>query len=484
MLINPNPLLKKDVYKTGHPLQYPSNTEYIYSNHTARKSRVPGVNHVTYFGINNYLEVLVREWKPFFEDSKLAAQYIQEYKTICKNILGYSVDTTHLEALQKYGRLPLTVNCVPEGTKVPIGVPMMTMKNTHPCGFFLPQSIETDMSSRIWMALTSATTAVIRRQKDNIAVKQSGGPKEFLPYLCHGFEYRGMGGLEAAIMSGLGQLIAFNGHDTIPAMVRLQEVYTNTGWIGNSIAATEHSVMCVNGENLEFETIERILSLYPDVAVSIVSDTWNIWRVIDNYLPRLGTKLTNRTAPLVIRPDSGEPVNILMGDKKSPEGIVREGVVNALMSRFGHRVTPKGYKLLPQYLGTVYGDAMNDERCDSLNTRMLEQRVCPTCTVRGIGSYQHQMVTRDTYGQAIKGTEATVNGEVREMFKDPITSDGEKRSLRGKVGVVYDTEGNIIGCRDRLQPNDDTGYTYQPLVDGILQLNTNFNHVRQVTKVW
>lgn len=485
MLRNENPLFLKDVYKTGHAKQYPLGTERIQSNHTARKSRVPGINHVTYAGLDNYFELLVRQWEPFFRDATLAKHFIAEYEDRCVDILGHNVDTSHLRELQRYGRLPLDVHSVPEGTLVPIGVPMMTIENTHPCGYFLPQMIETDMSSRSWMTLTSATTAVERRRRDNIAVGQSGGPKEMLPYLTHGFEYRGMGGIEAAIMAGIGHLIGFDGTDTIPAMIRIQEVYGHDlTWSGRSVAATEHSVMCVAGEGKEFETYKRLLEIYPDVPISIVSDTWNLWRVVSEYLPSLGDLLTKRTAPVIIRPDSGDPLKILTGNPSSNEGIERQGLVPFLLERFGNRETSKGYRLLPQFLGTVYGDAMNMDRCDKLNDIVLKMKICPTTTVRGMGSYQHQYVTRDTFGQAFKGTDATVNGVECEMFKDPITGDGEKKSMKGRVGIVRDKNGNVVAGRDCLSIGDDTGYTYNPLRDGRLFLNGSFSDVRKQTGVW
>jgi len=478
MLKSRNPLLRLDMYKTEHMRQYPEGTTFIRSNHTARKSRIPGIDRVIFFGVNNALATLHEEWEYFKENRELC---LSEYSEVIGSATGVAPDLTHLRRLNG---LDLTIMALPEGTSVPIGVPMMTIQNTTPESFFLPQMIESDLSSRMWMAVNSATIAVEMRRRLNKALETSGGPVEMAPYLNHDFSYRGMAGEEAAIMSGLGHLVGSNGTDTVLAIKRVNELYGK--YAGASIAATEHSVMCVDGEDLEYETFERLLRLYPHQPIAVVSDTWNLWRVVGDYIPRLGGLLTARKAPLVIRPDSGSPCDILMGDARSSEGIARQGLGPFLLERFSgsRRFTPKGYQLLPCFVGTVYGDAMTMERCDELSERMLAAGICPSNTVRGVGSFTYQYNTRDTFGQAFKATEAVVEGEHRELFKDPITSDGEKKSLRGRVGVRFDTTGRVVGSRDRLSENDDAGFYYMPMHWGKLRLSGSFDDIRRRTGVW
>ncbi len=484
MLRSENPLLTIDMYKSGHEEQYNNNITQVYSNYIARKSRVEGIDHVVMFGLNNYLEHLNRRWSLFFEDGDYAKDCIVEYSKICREVLGRLVPYEHFHYLHEYGRLPLTIHSVPEGTIVPIRTPIFTIENTQGFARSLPQFIESDFSNRFWKSLTSATISVERRRKDNLAVEQSGGPKYLLPYLNHDFSYRGLSGSEDALMVGMGHLVGSDGSDTLPAIQRIKELYVGEH-IGRSVPATEHSVMCVNGKDLEYETFDRLLDIYSDSIISVVSDTWNLWRVIDTILPRLGAKLTNRTLPIVIRPDSGDPIKILMGNSKEADPVARMGVIPYLMDKFGFRLTDKGYKLLPVFLGTIYGDAMSSERCDSLNKTMLSYGVCPTCAVRGIGSYTYEYVTRDTFGQALKATLCKdISNVETEIFKDPITDSGEKKSLVGRVGLMHDNNNVIIGHRDRLSVNDPTGFTYNPMVDGTLNLDTDFTMIRKRTKVW
>lgn len=488
MLNTQNPLFNEDVYKTGHMKMTPPGVTGIYSTYTARGSRLPGVDYSIFFGLANYLADLHKRWRPFFSDSQVAGQFIQEYATVMKGILGHDVPTRPFQNLWNHQRLPITIRSVKEGTRVPLRTPSFVMENTEPDCYWLPQFLETDISNRLWKAINSATLSVHRRQRDREAIEQSGGPMFMLDYLNHDFSYRGMSGIEDAVMSGMGHLVGSNGTDTIPAVVRILELYKSAEWVGKSIPATEHSTMEIDGEGLEFETFKRLLAEYPG-PISVVSDTWNLWRVVQDYLPRLGKNLTERKAPLVIRPDSGDPVKILTGNSDGTESAEKMGLVPFLLSSArrngGVRYTPLGYQLLPEYLGTVYGDSMSPQRCDDLNEKFLAADICPTNTVRGIGSFTYEYQTRDSLGQAIKATQATVRGIRQDIFKRPVTDSGEKHSNVGRVGLVLGPDGRIEGSRDRLGPDEPDNYPWTPILDGKLQLGPmNFDLIRKETGAW
>jgi nicotinamide phosphoribosyltransferase len=487
MLDTQNPLFNEDVYKTGHIAQNPEGVTQVYSTWVPRRSRIEGVDYAIFFGLTNYLKYLKKRWEPFF-DSRLASNcFITEYSEVMRGILGYQVPVEHFRRLYELGRLPISIRAVHEGTQVPIRTPALVIESTHPDAAWLPQFLETDFSSFLWKPITSATLSVERRRRDNEAVAISGGPAEMLPYLNHDFSYRGMSGLQDAIISGMGHLVGSDGTDTIPAAVRIAELYRSLEWVGRSIGATEHSVMCIDGEGLELETFRRILRVYSDKPVSIVSDTWNLWRVLDTILPSLGSELRGRKAPLVIRPDSGEPVKILMGDTESSDGIVRQGLVPYLLDRYSEdcRLTEKGYRLLPSYLGSVYGDSMNMQRCDNLNATMLSKKICPTDTVRGIGSFTYEYQTRDSLGQAMKATEAIVGGRTRQIFKSPVTDSGEKKSDKGRVCLKFAEDGAITGHSDCHPSDKPDGFPWLPVIDGVFESTRHsFDEIRNRTGVW
>jgi nicotinamide phosphoribosyltransferase len=179
-------------------------------------------------------------------------------------------------------------------------------------------------------------------------------------------------------------------------------------------------------------------------------------------------------------------VKILMGDPQADVGIVRQGLIPYLLADWGDgEQTSKGYQLLPPCLGTIYGDAMTPERCDELNSVMLASHICPTNAVRGIGSYTYEYLTRDSLGQKLAATQAVVEGDVRDIFKDPITSDGEKKSYKGRVGLIYDDSGAIVGARGELGPTEPHGFDWTPLEDGIFApIDESFADVRKRTGVW
>lgn len=91
--------------------------------------------------------------------------------------------------------------------------------------------------------------------------------------------------------------------------------------------------------------------LYPSGIVSIVSDTYDLWQVCTDFLPRLKEKIAARDGKVVIRPDSGDPELILCGDPNAPEGSpARRGVVNLLADEFGTVVNDKGFRDLARRL--------------------------------------------------------------------------------------------------------------------------------------
>jgi nicotinamide phosphoribosyltransferase len=186
-----------------------------------------------------------------------------------------------MEALHKLGYLPLMVKSLPEGVVVPIGVPPMTMYNTHKDFGWLTNSIETWTSTELWMTCTSATTTFVYRKILDKYVDLTGGSAEFSEWQIHDFCVRGMAGIYAAAKSGYGHLLSSLGTDNLPAVKLVNDVYRGKEtFVGGSVPATEHSVMCAGGKESELETFRRLIKLYHSGVVSIVSDTWNLWNVI------------------------------------------------------------------------------------------------------------------------------------------------------------------------------------------------------------
>lgn len=292
-----------DSYKQGHYDMYPEDLTFLYSNFTPRKSRVEGVNAVIFFGLQYFLkEYLINSFnKTFFERPKEAV--LSAHKEFVAPFATGDVTLEQWSALHDLGYLPIEIKALPEGTACPIGIPMLTIQNTHPKFAWLVNFIETILSTSLWLPITSATTA--KRYRDIVEkwCEKTGGDMGFIDWQCHDFSMRGMASLEAACTSGAAHLTSFKGSDTIPAVPFLKEYYGATGIVAGSVNATEHSVQSVGGQEEELITFERLLDKYPSGIISIVSDTWDLWKVCTEYLPSLKDKILNRDGKCVIRPD-------------------------------------------------------------------------------------------------------------------------------------------------------------------------------------
>lgn len=450
--MNMLPVLLKDGYKVGHPFQYPDKTTMVYSNLTPRSSRVEGATGAIAFGFQYFvLEYLQKQfnegffWQP--KDTIMAA-----YKRRIANYLGPLKSYDHIADLHDLGYLPLRVKALPEGTLCPLRVPMLTIRNTHPSFGWLTNMVETLMSDVLWLPITSATTAFDYRKVFEAYARLTGGDSSFVKWQGHDFSMRGMEGVEAAAKSGAAHLLSFTGTDTIPAIDFLEHYYgadCEKELIGGSVPATEHSVMCMGGEGNEYETIKRLITeVYPSGIVSIVCDTWDFWKVLTETLPSLLDEILARDGKVVVRPDSGDPVDIICGDRGLDNREMHparwDGAIQTLYNTFGGTVNSKGYIELDPHVGLIYGDAITRSRQAEILRRLASKRFASTNVVLGIGSYTYQYVTRDTYGLAIKATYGEIDGVGRSLFKSPKTDDGMKNSARGLLRVIdADGEGHL-----------------------------------------
>lgn len=454
----------------------------MYANLTARGTRVPGLNKVVFFGLQYFVkEYLINDWNEnFFSKSK--EKVVHEYSRRIKNYLGKEASTEHIERLHDLGYLPIEIRALPEGARVNLRVPMMTIHNTHPDFYWLSNALETILSDTIWLPCTSATTALMYRELLDGWAEETGGDLNFVPFQGHDFSMRGHGSFESACTSAAGHLLSFAGTDTVPAIDFVEDYYnanSDEELIGASVEATEHSVACAGSSYTgdrgdDFDYFKRMITeVVPTGIVSIVSDTYDFWRVIDpdgGILAELKDIIMNRDGKVVIRPDSGDPVKVVTGwrddeiirengkiyekPKDWNEGalsiesareisdVERKGLIECLYEIFGGTVNDKEFIDLDPHIGAIYGDSITLDRADQICARLADKGFSSTNVVFGIGSFTYQgaigpaaIVTRDTHGFAVKATYAEINGEAKELFKDPITDNGLKKSARGLLRV-------------------------------------------------
>lgn len=544
-----NPLLLVDSYKIHHKPMYAPGMTKLYSNGTCRKSRLKDVNEVVVFGIQHFnKEILIKRFNKYFFTQPIS-EIIEEYSRHC------TVNTNHIESLHTLGYLPIEIKALQEGTLCPIGVPILTITNTHPDFGWLVNYLETLISCSLWQAYTSATIAYeYKKLLTKYAIKTTGSD-EGVQWQGHDFSMRGMSSPESAILSGMGHLLNFTGTDTIPAIYQLEKSYNATGLIGASVPATEHSVMCLGTKEDEIGTFKRLLNLYPTGILSVVSDTWDLWKVCTEYLPQLKEEIMGRDGKLVIRPDSGNPVSIICGfniptieaetykefleicEEILHEELVEEtphgehggdisskyywdnklyqviyspdwnrhdkqyyfidnyggnkttakeldgkpsdkGVVELLWDVFGGTINSQGYKVLDPHIGAIYGDSITLDRAKEICERLRAKGFASTNIVLGIGSYTYQYNTRDTFGFAMKATYGEIGSDCREIFKDPITDDGTKRSKKGLLKVTYDDDMNIVCTDQQNWEQEKTGLLETVFLNGKLIKETTLEEIR------
>ena len=429
-----------DFYKTDHRRQYPEGTEIVYSNMTARKSMLPNIHQVVFFGLQGFIMSRLQYGfnGDFFLQPKDSA--VASYKRRLDNALGKdAVPVEHIAALYDLGYLPLRIKAVPEGTLVPIGVPFLTIVNTDKRFYWLTNFIETLISCEIWKPITNATIAFEYRKLIQRYAALTVGNSDFVQWQGHDFSFRGMSGLEDAARCGAAHLLSFTGTDTIPAIDYLEQYYhanSDKELIGGSVPATEHSVMCMGQELSEIDTFRRLITeIYPSGVVSIVSDTWDYWNVLTNYAEQLKDVILARNGKVVFRPDSGDPVKIIVGDPDAPAGSPqRKGSVEVLSEIFGATITNKYHKTLNSHVGLIYGDSITLERAQAILEGLHQKGFSSDNIVFGIGSYTYQYNTRDTFGMAVKSTYGEIDGRPTNISKNPKTDSG-KKSARGLLQV-------------------------------------------------
>lgn len=506
-----------DGYKVDHRRQYHPNTRLVYSNLTPRKSKDERFNHIIFYGLQYFMKrYLVEGYNKWFAlDTQTA---VKQYERRINNYLppNHGITFEHIKELHDLGYLPIEIKSLPEGTLVPMKIPPITIVSTDKRFFWLVNYLETILSTTIWQPCTSATTAYNFKKLLNEWAMKTVGNTDFVPFQAHDFSFRGMPGLEAACMSGSAHLTSFVGTDTIPAIDFLEEYYnadSDKEMVGVSVAASEHSVMCsgtgfyiydkYNGDwsyqgEAEYNLFEHLITeVYPNGIISLVSDTFSLWRVVTEYLPKLKDKILARDGKLVLRPDSSPktPVEILCGDSdaynyskynKAEQDACFKGLVEALWDIFGGTVSDKGYKILDSHIGCIYGDSITYDRASKISELLSLKGFASINCVYGVGSFTYQYVTRDNYSFAMKATYCEVEdskGNLLQIpiFKDPKTDDGMKKSAKGLLKVVRNKETNELELIDNVSWEEEKQSLLQTIfLNGKILHETSLSEIRDL----
>ena len=425
-----NILYETDFYKVDHRRQYPEGTETVYSVLTPRSLK----NYPAFEGRVETLRVcdlkaivdnMLGRWeKEFFSKGGCV---VDEYKTFIESSLGIKdFNISHLKDLHQYQKMPLEFDFFAEGTEVHINTPILTVYNTVPQFFWLTNYIETYLLSEVWKPLTIYNIAHDYKSLCEYWANKTCDSLDHVPYQCHDFSYRGVVNRDDALAVGLNHLKFFEGTDNVLAA---KTMYDRGLSQLRSIPATEHSVMCAGGRENEDDTYRRlVVETYPEGLLSIVSDTWDYFRVLTEVIPSLKSEILRRKGKLVIRPDSGDPVKIVCGDPRGKTEVEQLGTVRFLDKQFGSTINSKGYKVLCDKVGVIYGDSISPSTANEIMGRLSSMGFASSAVVFGLGAFSYVYLSRDTLSIAFKSTWARIKGKGLNLKKDPKTDQGKKSS--------------------------------------------------------
>ena len=442
---NTNPMLLIDFYKAVHSDMLPEKIEKSVSYFTPRMSRVKMWDEVVMFGLQAFIKTYLIDYfqEEFFQKPK--EEVLGEYERILDAALGKGAyKSEKIEKLYDLGYLPICIKALPEGTKVPMHVPMFEISNTHPEFAWLPQALESLISAEMWHPMLSATVGDTYRQivdeyyalsvEDTIPRERALGD----------FSFRGQECLQSAVKSSAGWCLSFYNTATVPVIPFLEQMYCcdcTKEPVAFGAVSTEHSVMCSNYavDGDEITLLRRLLTeVYPNTSFSAVLDSYDYWNVIDNILPKLKKEILEHNGCMLMRGDSGDCVEVVTK------------TVFKLWDIFGGTVNSKGYKVLDPHVKAIYGDSITIQRCREIYQILVDNGFACNNVSLGVGSFSMQCVeeagilkpfTRDTFSSCIKATYCEVDKKPIPIFKNP-KEGGFKKSQKG-LCVVYEQDGKL-----------------------------------------
>ena len=405
-------VLNTDSYKASHWLQYPLGTSHVFSY---IESRGGTHDQTLFFGLQYIL-------KEYFTQGVTADDVVLA-EDVCKaHGVPFNRDGwMHIVGVHA-GRLPVRIRAVAEGTRVPVHNVLVTIENIDPACAWLTSFLETALL-RVWYPTTVATNSWATKQLIARYLDQTGDPAG-LPFKLHDFGARGVSSLESALLGGMAHLVNFMGTDTMSALLGAR-VYYGEPMAGFSIPAAEHSTITAWGHDGEAEAYRNMLRVFakPGALVAVVSDSYDLDHAVESLWGReLRQAVIDSGATVIIRPDSGDPTQVVLK------------TVQSLDTSYGADVNSKGFRVL-RHVRVIQGDGITRESIESILAALAAHGYSADNVAFGQGGALLQQVNRDTQRFAMKCSAVQVSGQWRDVFKDPIT-DPEKRSKAGRLTLL------------------------------------------------
>lgn len=503
-----------DGYKLGHSGQYVPKTEMVYATLTPRSHKLARYVQANFSGKMVYaggqyaVKLLKEGWQhTFFDVPKEKA--VKAYTRRLKNYLGPDHGDQQIELMGKLhdlGYLPLEIKSLPEGVRVNMQIPVMSVKSTHKDFYWLTNYVETFLSCTIWPICNAASISEQYYLTSKRWGEITGAPDMWLGIANHCFAARGHRGMEDAMISGFGHLLFSYGSDTLWSIDFAEEYYnadSDKELIACSVNATEHATATQRiayyrqqghqGLDAEVESLRDLLTnVYPTGIISYVSDSEDYYGLLEYGLPVLRDVILSREedslglCKFVVRPDSSPktPLEVICGDPDAPEGSAeRKGSVQLLADTFGFSVNEKGFKVLHPKVGLIYGEAIDIDLQDKIYATLHEQGWCVSNVLFGVGSWGFlDRSSRDSWSMAIKGTHSIVAGKDVSMQKTPKTAANSKKSAKGLLRVELEGDSYVL-YQEQSEREEKKGELEAIFYNGDVVNETSLAEIRSRTMV-
>lgn len=477
-----NPMLLCDFYKTVHSDMINPEMTKSMSYYTPRMSRVKRWDKVVMFGVQMFCKTWLIDYfnENFFELSE--DEVVAEYKRVLDVTLGEGIyGTEKIRKLHKLGYLPIEIIALPEGTMVPVHVPMFGITNTHDDFAWLPQALESLISAEMWYPQITATVGKTYRDIVNKYYEETVEDDVPRAKALGAFDFRGDMCVDAALKAGAGWCLSFLNTATVPVIPYLEKIFNcdcEKEPVAYGAVSTEHFVMCsnyaVDGDEITF--LRKMLTeLYPNTSFSCVLDSYDYWNVIDNILPQLHDEIMAHNGCMLMRGDSGDCVDVVTR------------TVFKLWEQFGGTVNSKGYKVLDPHVKAIYGDSITVQRCEEIYEILKNAGFACSNVALGVGSFSMHCIeeenmlkpfTRDTFSSCIKACYAEVGGKCYPVFKNP-KEGGFKKSQKG-LCYVYEEDGELKYKDEYTSENIPDGNLLETVFkDGKLVKEYTLSEIRQ-----
>lgn len=444
MSLSKSILLNTDTYKEAHHEFYPEGLQKVISYIESRMFHESNFKNHTDLNENFCGDVIEKEFPKtlFFGLQMFLKEYLTKSVTMMDIDLAETLIKKHLPSVtfnrkgweyvvkEHNGKLPVKIYAVKEGKLIPRSNILVKIVNTDKNCAWLTSFVETALLRSVWYPTTIATRSfyVKHMMKEFLEKTCDSDSTIHLNFMFHDFGARGVSSFESAGIGGVSHLVNFMGTDTITAMIFANEYY-NSDVSAFSVQATEHSVMTITGEEKEFETIERIIknTLKENVILSMVGDSYDIYKFCKKHIPKLKDLIKNSGGKLIIRPDSGIPHEIVFE------------VIEILGKMFGYTTNAKGFKELPSYIGIIQGDGVDYQEIFKVLSRLEYHGWAANNIVFGSGGWLLQKVDRDTFNFSMKACYSVIDGLGQDIFKKP--THGGKNSKSGDMTLIYGNKG-------------------------------------------